>query len=133
MNYQFSWLPSAALLLTACGDIPPRMDDQSQLDRYLQYAGAPIERLTYPGRYSGWHALTDDKLVLWTGINEAYLLTLRQPCTGLQFAERIGVTSTGNTLCHLESVRFDHQRCPIDEIRPIDYRKMRQDAAQKAS
>jgi hypothetical protein len=127
-----AWLLPAALLATACAGIAPRSDDQSQLDRYLRYAGAPIESFTYLGRYSGWHAVAEDKLVLWTGINDAYLLTLRQPCTGLQFAERIGVTSTADTVSHLESVTFDHQRCPINEIRPIDYRRMRQDASQKA-
>ena len=51
------------------------------------------------------------------------------PCDNLMFAHRIGLTSTASTV----SARFDsvkvghHWRCPIQEIRPIDYQRMRQD------
>jgi hypothetical protein len=64
-------------------------------------------------------------------MNDEYLLKVWQSCTGLQFAQRICVSSTGGSVSRLESVTFDHQRCPIAEIRPLDYRKMRRDAAQK--
>jgi hypothetical protein len=128
-----SWLLFATLsLLTGCTGIARREDDQSRLDRYMQYAGAPIDHFTYLGRYDGWQVLGRDQLVVWTSMDAAYLLTVAEPCTGLEFAERIGVSSTGGTVSHFESIRFDHQRCPINEIRPVDYRKMRRDLAHKS-
>jgi hypothetical protein len=62
--------------------------------------------------------------------------TVRPPCEDLQFAQRIGITQTANTI----SSRFDsvvnHWRCQIAEIRPIDYlrmkRDLREESAQKA-
>jgi hypothetical protein len=61
-----------------------------------------------------------------------FLLTGADFCNGLQFAQRIDVSSTGGTVSRLESVSFGHQSCPINEIRPVDYRTMRQDAARKS-
>jgi hypothetical protein len=118
----------ALLLLSACSGIARRQDGQSQLDRYLQYAGAPIDHFTYLGRYDSWQALSRNQLVVWTSMNDAYLLTVADICTGLQFTQRIGVSSTGGSVSRLEAVSFDHQRCPISEIRPVDYRQMRRDA-----
>ena len=60
-----------------------------------------------------------------------FLLRVADFCNALQFARCIDVSSTGGTLSRLESVTFGHQRCPINEIRPVDYRSMRQDAARK--
>jgi hypothetical protein len=128
----FATLCSATLLLSACSGIERRQDGQSQRDRYLRYAGAPIDRFTYLGRYDSWQALSRNQLVVWTSMNDAYLLTVADVCTGLQFAQRIGVSSTGGTVSRLEAVSFDHQRCPISEIRPVDYRNMRRDAARNS-
>jgi Family of unknown function (DUF6491) len=120
---------STMLLLSACSGIARRQDGQSQLDRYLQYAGAPVDHFTYLGRFDSWQALSRNQLVVWTSMNDAYLLTVADICTGLLFTERIGVSSTGGSVSRLEAVSFDHQSCPISEIRPLDYRKLRQDAA----
>ena len=128
----FATLWSATLLLSACSGIARRQDGQPQLDRYLRYAGAPIDRFTYLGRYDSWQGLSRNQLVVWTSMNDAYLLTVADICTGLQFAQRIGISSTGGTVSRLEAVTFDHQSCPISEIRPVDYRKMRQDAARNS-
>jgi hypothetical protein len=122
-------LSVALLLVSACSGIARRQDGQSQLDRYLQYAGAPVDHFTYLGRYDSWQALSRNQLVVWTSMNDAYLLTVADICPDLQFTQRIGVSSTGGSVSRLEAVSFDHQRCPISEIRPVDYRKMRRDAA----
>jgi hypothetical protein len=95
------------------------------LDRYLAYAGAPIDRFTYLGRFDSWRALSQSELVIWTSLNVAYLLTVAQPCIGLQFTSRIGISSTtGSVERGLDSVLVDRQRCQITEIRPVDYRRM---------
>jgi hypothetical protein len=121
-------LLAAALLTAACSGIPRREQDQAQLDRYLRYAGPPVDHITYLGHYDGWQSVSRYQLVLWTNINDAYLITVLPPCEDLQFAQRIGITQTAHTI----SSRFDHVlvrhwRCQISEIRPIDYRRMRAD------
>jgi len=68
-------------------------------------------------------------VIAWTTINDAYLLTVEDPCTGLEWAKGIGVTSKQE---HIISSKFDyvtfgHDRCKITEIQPIDYRRMQKD------
>ena len=121
------WLwVACALMLVACSSVSQRaVKDQEERDRYVSYAGAPIEQFTYLGRFDSWNALSRSELVVFTTINDAYLLKVWQPCIGLPFATRIGVTSTSGTVNRgLDSVLVDGQRCPIEEIRPVDYRRM---------
>jgi hypothetical protein len=122
---------SATLLLLACSGIARRQDDQSQFDRNMRYAGAPIDHFTYLGRYDSW-LLSRNQLLVWTSPNDAYLLTVADFCNDLQFVQRIGLSSTGGSVSRLEAITFDHQRCPINEIRPVDYRQMRRDAARNS-
>jgi hypothetical protein len=117
-----------ALLAAACSGIPQRVSDEQQLQQYLQYAGAPIDQFTYLSHYDSWRSLSRTQLVVWTSINEAYLLTVREPCINLQFTQRIGLSSTAGTVSNrLDFVLVDHDRCQITEIRPVDYKKMRAD------
>ena len=124
----------AALLAAGCSGIPRRERDQEQLDRYLRYAGEPVDHITYLGHYDNWQSVSRYQLVLWTNINDAYLITVRPPCEDLQFAQRIGITQTASTISsRFDSVLVKHWRCQISEIRPIDYLRMKQDErAQKA-
>jgi hypothetical protein len=126
-----------ALLTVACSGIPRRERDQQQLDQYLRYAGPPVDHITYLGHYDNWQSVSRYQIVLWTNINDAYLITVRPPCENLQFAQRIGITQTANTISsRFDSVLVNHWRCQIAEIRPIDYlrmkRDLRQESAQKA-
>jgi hypothetical protein len=121
-------LCAAALITVACSGIPRRARDLAELDRYLQYAGPPVDHITYLGRYDNWQAVGQYQLVLWTGINDAYLITVASPCENLRFSNRIAVTQTANTLySKFDAVLVHHWRCQIIEIRPIDYKRMRQD------
>jgi hypothetical protein len=126
MNRPNRWLWLAcALALAACSGIARRAKDQETQERYLAYAGAPTDRFSYFGHFDNWTALNNTELVVWTSINDAYLLDVQQPCTGLQFATRIGLTSTFNTVNRgLDSVVFERQRCPISQIRPVDYKRL---------
>ncbi|MGH8139333.1 MAG: DUF6491 family protein [Steroidobacteraceae bacterium] len=138
IKYRTACILVVAALLSACAGIPRQERDHEQLERYVKYAGPPVDHFTYLGRYDGWQSLGRYQLVLWTTINDAYLITVLPPCEDLQFTQRIGLTSTAHTV----SARFDnvlvrHWRCQISEIRPVDYLRMKQDlraehAAQKA-
>ena len=117
-----------ALLAAACSGIPQRVSDEQQLQQYLQYAGAPIDHFTYLSHYDSWRSLSRTQLLVWTTSNDAYLLTVREPCINLQFTQRIGLSTTAGTVSNrLDFVLVDHDRCQITEIRPVDYKKMRAD------
>lgn len=127
-----------AALLAACsgmaqqqpgGDLPARA-------RYMAYAGAPIDHFTWMGRIDGWEALSDDELVVFVGASGAYYLKVWSPCGtrgGLRWVNGIELTRSiaGTVYARLDSVRADRTNCPISEIRPIDYRKMKQDAREQ--
>lgn len=119
----------ATLILGACAGIPQRTTDKEDLERYRQYAGEPVSSAPFFGRYDSWRALGRDHLVVWTGVNDAYLLTIAGPCNDLPFANRIAIKTTGPTLSRGDSVIIGRgQRCMITELRPIDYRQMKQDS-----
>jgi hypothetical protein len=93
---------------------------------YTEYAGEPVKSF-YLGNYDGWSAVSKDQLVVWSGVNKAYLLTVTGYCPDLQFANTIAVTSTGNTVDKFEKVIVGRDRCFIKEIRPIDTKQMKED------
>ncbi|MCS6947203.1 MAG: DUF6491 family protein [Steroidobacteraceae bacterium] len=117
-----------ALLTSACASTIGQMRGESPSERYRQYAGEPIERFT-AFDITGWTPVSRNELVVWTGVNDAYLVKVWDTCRDLQFAERIGVTRTANSVSKFESVRVGRDRCPINEIRPIDVKQMKADRA----
>ncbi len=125
----------AACLLAGCAGIPRQDRDREARDRYLQYAGAPVDHITYLSHYDGWESIGRYDLILWTGPSDAYLITVMSPCENLQFANNIGLTRTSSTVyAKFDSVIVRGWRCRIQEIRPVDYKRMRQDLrAQRAA
>jgi hypothetical protein len=119
-------------LLAACKGVPQRSGEEGTLQRYMSYAGQPLDSFSAL-TISGWSALGRDKLVVWTGVNDAYLLTVESSCMSLEFAETIGVTTSvgSNVQSRFDYVRFRdgfrRERCRILEIRPLDYRRMKEE------
>ena len=130
-------------LLAACktesggdmGGTALKDDQSSALARYTKYAGPPVTQFTWLGKFDSWEPLSTDQLVVYTTPTEAYLLKVWGPCRELPFATTMALSSTGRTVYSgLDSVIVRGQRCPISEIRPIDYKRMREDMkAQKAA
>ena len=121
---------SAALaLLAGCASgIPLHESQQEERDRFAAYSGEPIDHFTWLGRYDGWQPLGRDELVVFTGVSDAYLLKVGPPCDNLQFATRIGLTSTGAAVySRFDSVTTGRWRCPIEQIRRVDYQRMKAD------
>ncbi len=118
---------AALALLTACASGPPQKTAQDvALERYQSYAGPPLPYFTWLGRFYSWEPLGKDHLVVFTTSFDAYLLKVWPPCDMRFVVNAIGVTSTSSTVsARLDSVIAGRQRCPIDEIRRIDYRRMR--------
>ncbi len=126
-------LPTLALL-AACSDIPLRQREEAQRNRYLDYAGQPVPQFTWLGHYDSWTPISRNELVIWTNINDAYLITVQEPCQDLQFSNRIGLTSTAHTVYQrFDSVKVRGFNCMIKEIRPVNYLKMKQDMRAKAA
>jgi len=144
---RFTALAAALALLGACaasrtagstaGSGTPAQ--QRALARYLAYAGPPIPYFTWLGQFYSWEPLSRNQLVVYTTANDAYLLRVWPPCdlrfTGLS----IGLTSTIDTVnartdsVVVRSEGIGPMRCPIDEIRRIDYQRMRADQRQQAA
>ncbi len=99
--------------------------NQQKLD-FREYAGEPVKSFYMP-HLDGWAAVSRDQLVVWAGSNKAYLLDVDGFCPDLQFANTIGVTSTGNTVDKFEKVIVGRDRCFIKTIRPVDVKQMRED------
>jgi hypothetical protein len=106
-----------------------RETQQRNLERYLQFAGAPVEEFPFWSLYQ-WELVGPDKVVVWSTIKNAYLLTVTQPCARLEWARAIGVTSNQRHMVSrtFDFVTADGDRCKISEIRPIDYTGMQKQA-----
>jgi hypothetical protein len=130
------------VLLASCAS-STHQSDQERRAQFAAYAGPPIQQFTWLGHFYSWDALSKDQLVVFTTPSDAYLLKVWPNCD-LRFAsnsrgdETIGVTSTSGTVsAGLDSVienssAVGHQRCPISEIRKVDYRRMRADERREA-
>ncbi|MDF3021027.1 MAG: hypothetical protein K0Q92_2330 [Steroidobacteraceae bacterium] len=108
----------AASLLTGCATGPKL--------NYSEYAGEPVKSF-YMTNFDGWSAVSRDQVVVWAGMNKAYLLSIDGYCPDLQFANTIAVTSTANTVDKFEKVIVGRDRCLIREIRPLDVKQMKED------
>jgi hypothetical protein len=104
------------------------MSGESALERYQPYVGAPVDRFV-AFRFDGWESVSRTQLVIWTRFNEAYLVKVWDTCRDLEFAQRIGIKSTGSSVSRFDSIRVGRDHCPIEEIRPIDIARYRSDQA----
>lgn len=112
--------------LGACASTALKEREAARLAEFERYAGAPVEEIR-AFQLRDFTSLGDTRLVVWTGVNRAYLLRLRAPCTGLEFQERIAITSTHSVVSRrFDTVRFEREQCRIDEIRPVDYKALKQ-------
>lgn len=123
---------AALALLGACGGIPRHDSEQLVRERFASYAGPPIDHFSWLGRYDSWQALSKSELVVFTTPWDAYLLKIWPPCDA-RFANRIGLTSTGGAVyARLDAVKIGRDRCPIEEIHKVDYRRMQADMRRDA-
>ena len=119
-----STLAAAAMLLAGCASTLAHIN-APKLD-YREYAGEPVKSFDLY-HFDGWSPVSKDQLVVWSGINEAYLISVKGYCPNLQFANTIAVTSTANQVDKFEKVIVGRDKCFINEIRPIDTKQMKAD------
>lgn len=119
-------------IVALCAALPARADTAAymaqQLARYQKYAQAPVANFPMVSLWQ-WQVVGKEKLVVWSGINTAYLITVSKPCINLDWARGIGITQ--NTAMHVDakfdSIVFDHQNCRIEQIQPLDYKALKRD------
>lgn len=116
----------AALALAGCASGLTRKDDGAQ-SNYLDYAGEPVDAVPSMGRVTGWSSISRTQLVIWTGVNEAWLLKVWDTCDDLTFANSIAVSRSGSRITKFDTVLVGDDRCQITEIRPVDVKQMKAD------
>lgn len=118
----------AAMMAAACatGSGLERSKGDQILERYDGYIGEPIRGFT-AFRQQSWQPVSRNQLILWTSINDAYLLTIAGSCPDLMFTNAVSVSSTASEISTLEQVIVRGDRCPIQKIQPIDVRQWRKD------
>jgi hypothetical protein len=116
-------------LLAACSSISLKEREEAERARIESYAGQPVDHFTWLGRYDGWKPLGKEEALVWTSPDKAYLIKVAPPCEDLRFASHIGLTSTLHTVYSrgLDYVKVRGWRCPITQIRPVDYGRLQAD------
>lgn len=130
-NRCFGWIAVVGLAigmagLAGCASGLPRKSESIKLS-YVDYAGDPVEDIVTMRGVDAWTPVSRTQLVIWTGINEAWLLTVWDSCPDLQFAQGISVTQTNRRISRFEKVRVGRDTCPITRIQPVDVKRMRAD------
>jgi hypothetical protein len=115
-----------AVVASGCASGLSRSRGDQELARYEPYVGEPIDGFT-AFRQQSWQPVSRNQLILWTTINDAYLLTITNNCPNLEFSSSIGVSSTANRVSRLDHVTVRGDRCLIQKIQPIDMRAFRRD------
>jgi Family of unknown function (DUF6491) len=128
-----SILATASLVVALGAQAQTREVQKENLERFEKYAGAPVDEFRFFAPLYKWQLVGPEKVVVWPTINQAYLITVAEPCPKLEWAKGIGVTSKQQ---HTVSSKFDYVtygggRCQITEIRPIDYKQMLKDGPDK--
>lgn len=126
-----------ALLVLAAAALPAwanqTSSERADLARYQKYAQAPVDHVHYY-QINGFQYLAPDKVAVWFGVNKLYLLTVQTPCPNLGFTNAIGLTAQNQNLYkNFDFVTFDHRRCKITGITPVDELQMKKDEAEVAS
>ncbi len=111
-----------------------RATQRRHLDEYTPYLEAPVDEFRFWSLYQ-WQLVGPRKVVVWSTLKDAYLITVHAPCARLEWARNIGLTSQQ---LHRVSARFDfvtvgRERCQIEQIRPIDLARMHVDRGAKTS
>ncbi|MEO8673544.1 MAG: DUF6491 family protein [Tahibacter sp.] len=122
-------LPMAVLL--PFGAIASAEREKEQLATYERLAGPEVKEMPF-WRMESFETLDDDAVLVLTSLNDAWLIKVLPPCTGLRFANSIGLTSN----LHRVSQKFDHvvagrDRCDIRSIQRVDYKAYRAERKQQ--
>lgn len=111
----------AILALTAALAAAPAFGtaDEETVNAYSNQFES-VDKFHFFGRLNGWRAVDKNSLIVWTTPFKPYLIELRRPAWGLNFAHAIGLSSVGGTVhAKLDTVYVDGFRYPIKSIHKL--------------
>lgn len=123
-------LLAGLLLLSSVANADTREREKQELARFESYAGEPIDQFPMFEMWQ-WQVVGPTRLVVWSTINDAYLIRVDKSCNNLEWTHGLSVTQEmrQKVTKQFDSVVFRNQRCKIEEIRPVDYRRMVKEGA----
>lgn len=62
------------------------------------FAGNPVDSIRFAHQINDWQYLDDSRIVVMKGVNQQYILKLRDNCLLLLHSEVIRLTSTNGTI-----------------------------------
>jgi len=81
------------------------------------FAGGSVDSIRFAHQISDWRYLDDSRIVVTKGVNQQYVLKLRDNCRLLRHTEAIGLTSTNDTIRPgFDNVTYGHTFCQITAI-----------------
>jgi len=106
--------------------------EHKELARFQRYAGPPIDEFPMFQMWK-WQVLGPTQLVVWSTINDAFLIRVDKACSNLEWTHGLSVTQEMRQKVSrkFDFVAFKNERCKIVEIRPVDYRRMVKEGAQQ--
>ena len=127
-----SFLILCALLLPAAASADTTETLERNYALFSKHAGAPVDEIRSYFRLYDWQPLGKTQLAIWVDNQyDAYLIEVNEPCSGLDYAKSIAVSSTQHVISRrFDKISFDRQVCTIDSIRPVDYRAVRKERAE---
>ena len=79
--------------------------------------GESVRSIPGAQQISGWTTIDNQRVVVSVNSEDTYLLTLKQQCHGLGWAQNITVTMSNNTIwAGFDAITTDSMRCPIKRI-----------------
>lgn len=103
----------AALMGPSAAALPPVQPDPAA----LQVLGEPVPSIPTADEVRDFELLDEGHVLLSTGEEKRYLITLEPDCLGLRFARHVGVTTSDNTIwAGFDSLTADGEACSIREI-----------------
>ena len=119
-------LALVAVLASGCASGLSRTRGDQVMDRYEPYLGEPVRGFT-AFNPQNWQPVSRNQLIVWTSMNDAYLLTIWDNCPDLMYKNAVRLSSTGSQISTFDHVIVGRDRCQIQKIQPIDMRAYRHD------
>jgi hypothetical protein len=87
----------------------------------MNAVGTPVNKIMFASNIDGWKVVDKQRLIVSTGPNRHYLITLDRASHQLSFAHNVGLTSSNNTVYSgFDQVVIEGARYAIKTIARID-------------
>jgi hypothetical protein len=82
--------------------------------------GEPVASIPHADKIRDWSPLDNQRVIVNVNATDTYLLTLKQQCYGLRWAQNVTVSMSNNTIwAGFDAIRADGLQCPIDKISKV--------------